>query len=232
MLRSLAPLCLLSLLAACAGPGTTTPENPGVSFPVHVAEGTGDPADVDAPTGSPAPDPKGTNPKAASATPPVKVAPPPPADPAAEQRRKYGSLPDPTPLSLASQWELELEYEHGKLTLAQATKREFDAPRTTPRQMGRFAVELWIGNELIDRVRFDIPLVAPPAEKQGTRPLHAPVALDRGVRTRQTVLVPDSPRATRALLIDRASGSETSLPWPPDRPLGPGSEAAAAKTSR
>lgn len=125
-----------------------------------------------------------------------------------------------------------MEYEQGKLALAQATKREFDAPRTTPRQMGRFAVELWIGNELIDRVRFDIPLVAAPAAKQTTQSLHAPVALDRGVRTRQTVLVPDSPRATQALLIDRATGNETALPWPPDRPLGPDTEAAAAKTSR
>jgi len=230
MLRCLAPLCLLSLLSlptACAGPGTTTPENPGVSFPVSVAEGKGDPESA------PAPDPNAADPKATAASPPAKpVPPPPPPDPAAEQRRKYGSLPDPTPLSLRSQWELELEYEQGKLALVEATKREFDAPRITPRQMGRFAVELWIGNELIDRVRFDIPLVTPPAEKQATQALHAPVALDRGVRTRQTVLVPDSPRATRALLIDRASGSETPLPWPPDRPLGPGSEAAAAKTSR
>jgi len=168
--------------------------------------------------------------QAVAPTQPAPPAPPPP-DPAAEQRRKYGSLPDPSPLALASQWELQLEYDQGKLALAGATKREFDTPRTTPRQMGRFAVELWIGQELIDRVRFDFPLLSPPAEKETTRALHAPVTLDRGVRTRQTVLVPDSPRATRAVLIDRASGSETPLPWPPDRPLGPG-ETAAAKTSR
>jgi len=217
MTRLLAPLCLLAILAACAGPGTTTPENPGVSFPVAVAEGSGDPESVQTASGAPAPPPE----------PPR----PPPPDPVAEHRRKYGSLPDPTPLSMTSQWELELEYDRGKLALANATKREFGAPQTTPRQMGRFAVELWIGNELIDRVRFDFPLVEYPKPKPETRPLHAPVTLENGVLTRQTVLVPNSPRATRALLIDRASGDTTALPWPPDRPIGPGEDAATAKSS-
>lgn len=216
--RCVAALCLSGLAAACTGPAKTTPENPGVQFPTALGEGSGDPQPP-AKTASGAP------------APPLAQPPKPPPDPAAEHRRKYGSLPDPTPLSLTSQWELELEYDQGKLALAAATKRELEAPRTTPRQMGRFAVELWIGHELIDRVRFDIPLVTAPTAKAETKPLRAPVALDAGVRARQTVLVPNSPRATRALLVDRASGSETPLPWPPDRPLGPGAEEAAAKTS-
>lgn len=205
---------------ACSGPAKTTPENPGVAFPTALGEGSGDPKST-AKSASPAP----------SSAHPAPPATEPPPDPAAEHRRKYGSLPDPTPLSLKSQWELELEYDQGKLALAGATKRELAAPRTTPRQMGRFAVELWIGNELIDRVRFDIPLVAAPTPKSETRPLRAPVTLDAGVRARHTVLIPNSPRATRALLVDRASGSETPLPWPPDRPLGPDVEEAPAKTS-
>lgn len=212
-----APLCLLGVLAACAGSGTTTPENPGVSFPVAVAEGSGDP------------EPPQT--AGSAAAPPREPPPPPPPDPASEHRRKYGSLPDPTPLSLTSQWELELEYDRGKLGLATATKREFGAPVTTPRHMGRFAVELWIGNELIDRVRFDFPLVEHPKPKSETRPLHAPVTLEDSMLTRQTVLVPNSPRATRALLIDRASGDTTPLPWPPDRPIGPGEDETTAKSS-
>ncbi|HEY6725263.1 MAG TPA: hypothetical protein VI197_14610 [Polyangiaceae bacterium] len=205
-------------MVGCTGPAKTTPENPGVAFPTALGEGSGDP-------------------QAASDAPPLTARRPaekraePPSDPAAEHRRKYGSLPDPTPLSLTSQWELELEYDQGKLALAAATKRELDAARTTPRQMGRFAVELWIGHELIDRVRFDFPLVTAPAAKPGARSLRTPVTFDAGVRARQTVLVPNSPRATRAVLVDRASGSETALPWPPDRPLGPDQEAAAAKTS-
>src|SRR6188508_1950203 len=127
MMRRLAPWCVATLLVACAGPGTQTPENPGVAFPVSLGEGKGDPksaASVTAPTAAP------------SAQPPVA----PPRDPAAEQRRKHGSLPDPTPLSLTSQWELELEYDHGKLALASANARQFNTPQTTPRRMGRFAV--------------------------------------------------------------------------------------------
>lgn len=207
------------LVLACGGPAKTTPENPGVAFPTALGEGSGDP---EAASGAPAP-------PLASPRRPAESHVEPPPDPAAEHRRKYGSLPDPTPLSLASQWELELEYDGGKLRLASATQRELEAPRTTPRQMGRFAVELWIGHELIDRVRFDIPLVTPPPPTSQARALTTPVTFDAGVRARQTVLVPNSPRATRALLVDRASGSETALPWPPDRPFGPGE--AAAKTS-
>ncbi|HEU5074092.1 MAG TPA: hypothetical protein VFU02_07960 [Polyangiaceae bacterium] len=189
-----------------------------MTFPMALGEGSGDPESA------------GTETKAAKPAAPETPAAPPP-DPAAERRRKYGSLPDPTPLSLSSQWELELEYDQGKLALAAATPRELDTPRTTPRQMGRFAVELWIGHELIDRVRFDFPLVAAPTQQPAKQPLRGAVTLDQGVRARQTVLVPNSPRATRALLIDRASGNETPLPWPPDRPLGPGTDEPAAKAS-
>lgn len=200
---------LLGAALGCSGPATQTPENPGVAFPTSLGEGTGE-----------------SEPRApASESPPVaesaRAPDAPPESEASERRRKYGSLPDPVPLSLQSQWELTLRYDGGRLSLGAARRRSFDLPVTTPRRMGRFAVELWIGNELIDRVRFDFPLVVDPEPPSQQRDLNEPVRFDPGTKSTHTLLVPDSPRATRALIVDRASGTEIPLPWPPDRPLGP-----------
>lgn len=203
MIHSAARPCLLFLLlSACAGPAAQTKENPGVAFPVAVAEGSGDPE----------PPPRSQPPTTPE---------PAPVDPAAERRMKYGSLPDPTPLAVATQWEVEVRYDRGALSVVSATKRTFPEPQVTPRRMGRFAVELWIGHELIDRVRFDFPLVGAPRPESKVQDLSAPVRLDDTITVSQTLLVPNSERATRAVLVDRATGKETPFAWPPDRPDGP-----------
>jgi hypothetical protein len=80
--------------------------------------------------------------------------------------------------------------------------------------MGRFAIELWVGEELVERVRFDFPLLASPKESDGT----SAVGLDAGLVTSQKVLVPASDRARRAVLVDRTNGKEQALPWPPITP--------------
>ena len=194
----------LAFLTACSGPATTTTNNPGVAFPMHLAEGEGDAEQPLEPT-PPKPKPKAT----------------PDLDPKAQHRAKYGSLPDPEPLSSKTQWELELSYEHGDIRLSSAARREFATPVTTARRMGRFAVELWIGHELIERVRFDFPLVMNEPAAAGPRGLAEPVRFDANTSSVQTLLIPDASRATRALVVDRATGQETELPWPPDRPQGP-----------
>jgi hypothetical protein len=100
--------------------------------------------------------------------------------------------------------------------------RVFDVPRVTPRRMGRYAIELWIGRELIDRVRFDFPLLAAEPVPSGPRkPLEQPPSLAAGADVTSEVLVPDNPRATRAVLVDRATGETQVLPWPPDAPIDP-----------
>jgi hypothetical protein len=89
-------------------------------------------------------------------------------------------------------------------------------PVATARRVGRFAVELWIGRELVDRVRFDFPLLAgegaPP--EGARRPLH-PAPSMGGVESHERVRVPDSDRATYAVLVDRLAGTSQPLEWPP-----------------
>lgn len=132
------------------------------------------------------------------------------------------SAPDPEALRQARQFEYSIKYANGKVSVANVRGVRFPQPVVTARNMGRFAIELWIGHELVERVRFDFPLVAAEEVPHGKRhPLREPPSFAAGVVATQTVLVPASERATRAILLDRATGKKEELPWPPDAPLGP-----------
>lgn len=84
------------------------------------------------------------------------------------------------------------------------------------RRIGRFAFELWLGAELIERIRFDFPLLAAEVPRQGQRrSLHEEPSFAPGARVSRRLQVPASARATRAQILDRATGRATPLPWPP-----------------
>jgi hypothetical protein len=203
-------MLLLFVPVACAGaksPDSPPPEGPMLSFPVSIAEGEGDG------DGDEARSPDAGRRAVAEAVPEK----PPPQ-----------SAPDPEPLRLARQWEYEVVYDHGKLSVAGVRVMRFDKPIVTARRMGRYALELWIGHELVDRVRFDFPLLAAEEPAHPRRPLHEPPSLAAGTRASQRVLVPASPRATRAVLVDRATGETRDLPWPPDAPIASAAAEAAA----
>lgn len=136
-------------------------------------------------------------------------------EPMAEPAKRSTSPPDPEPLRQAEQYEYTFEYDSGRARFVGVRALRFDDPVVTPRKMGRFAVELWVGAELVDRVRFDFPLLAaedPPPKKR--RPLDEPPSLTSGV-LKATVLVPAAVRARRAVLVDRGTERETELDWPP-----------------
>jgi hypothetical protein len=151
------------------------------------------------------------------------------AKPALERRTsQHGTLPDPRPLALRRQWEYTVLSDRGTVRVEAVSERLFERPRETARQMGRYAIELWRGHELIERVRFDFPLLAAePVAETGPKRLNAPPSFAAGSRLRRVVLVPASPRAARAVLVDRATGNALGLPWPPDARPAP-----AAATAR
>ncbi len=196
MLRSLLPALAL-VLTACGAARNPDPKEPtpGLVFPAHFAEGENQPD------------------KEVKAHP--KPAQPPPPEP-------KGSQPDPEPLRQAQQYEFVVAYDQGKVSVASVQPLTFPQPVVTARRMGRFAIELWIGRELIERVRFDFPLTGADDPKgDGPQPLAAPPNLGSGVSAKQKVLVPAAARARRALLVDRATGEAKDIPWPPDRPPEP-----------
>ena len=203
---------LLCLLAACAEGhyATVEPGHPAFVVPHHIAEGKGE--GTDPPLRATSASPGSSGPPAAPASAPHLSA----------RAPLSGSAPDPEPLLMAEQWQYQLLYQNGMPSVESAHQQILPRPMPTPRRMGRFALELWIGHELIDRVRFDFPLIA--AEEQPgvtRRPLHDAPSLAPHAIARIRVSLPASPRATRLVLVDRATEKSQELPWPPDRPSLP-----------
>lgn len=187
-----ASISWLFLAAACSGQqGPALSESsPGLVFATPIAEGKGD-----GETPAPAPKPSATAPASTLEAP-----------------------PDPEPLRQREQYEYTFAYQDGRVSVANVRPVVYEQPIVTARRMGRFAVELWVGKELIERVRFDFPLVAAeePA-KPGPAPLHAAPSLTSRSTFTAVVLVPQASRTRRAVLVDRATGREELLAFPPSR---------------
>jgi hypothetical protein len=125
--------------------------------------------------------------------------------------------PDPLPLSERRQWLVDLRWDRGDVWLLGTDRSDMPTPRETPRTMGRFALELYEGPTLVERVRFNFPLLGAEPEDAGGEQLPS---LSQKLRTRVGVLFPATSRGTRLELVDRGSGTRWSLPWPPLEALG------------
>ena len=181
-----------------------------MTFPSHFGEGEGQGdggvplRGATAPSGSAAP--RGA---------PVGEAVPP--GPAARTSGDSGHFdPDPAPLVTARAWEYDLRYARGALSVAGVRPVDLPKPVPTVRRMGRFALELRVGPVLVERVRFDFPLLAADSPPEGPkRPLHAEPRFSPGAETSVRVLLPREDRSTSAAVIDRLTGDVVKLPWPP-----------------
>jgi hypothetical protein len=130
-----------------------------------------------------------------------------------------GYPPDPPPLVTRQQWSLRLGYRSGQVSLRGARRVELAKPASTPRVFGRFALELYVGKELVDRVRFDFPLLGADelvSAGGGIAADNRSPAFAPGLATQATIQVPRSDRPTRAAIVDRATGTVWPLPWPLD----------------
>jgi hypothetical protein len=125
-----------------------------------------------------------------------------------------GYAPDPTPLVTRHQWVIDLRYRSGNVTYGGARRVELPSATATPRMMGRFAIELYVGRQLLDRVRFDFPLLGADELAGAPRRWDSPPSFERKLSTQAAVMIPHSERATRAILVDRATGNAWMLPWP------------------
>lgn len=219
-------LCLsaapLAVVACSSARYSTEPGAATLVVPARFAEGKGDPSAR--PTASVAPSAAAS----ASAAPSASAS----AEPAAPPLTP-SSAPDPTPLRLAEQVEYELELRDGNITVVSVKPVKLAEPIVTPRRVGRYAIELSIGHELIDRLRFDFPATAADDPQLGPKKLlNAPLTLSQHAVGHLKLLVPQSPRVRRAALVDRARESATELEWPlppPPPPAAPSSAAPPAK---
>jgi hypothetical protein len=126
-----------------------------------------------------------------------------------------GYAPDPAAQPSNKQWVFEVAYTKGKTSIPGARPVLLERPAATARRMGRFAIELYVGKELLDRIRFDVPLTGDAPDKRSGRLFPRPT-FDEGVTTRVRVQMADNPRATYAKLIDRQTGAEQRFSWPPE----------------
>jgi len=129
--------------------------------------------------------------------------------------------PDPPPMSERMQWVFDLRWDRGEIYLLEVHKVDMGTPHVTPRVMGRFALELFEGPTLIERVRFDFPMLggAPEPTDGGLR---SQTRFEPKLKTRIGVLFPATSRGTKLELWDRARDVRVALPWPPrEGPAGP-----------
>jgi hypothetical protein len=192
-LRLLGTGLCFALLACSPARYSNQPGGPTLVLPGRFAEGSPEPAA-----------------SSSVATPPSASAPASPPSPAVAASK----LPDPTPLQMAEQVEYDLELAAGKIRAVSIKPVTLPSAVVTPRRLGRWAIELSIGNELIERVRFDFPGTAADEPVPGRKKLNAPLDLSSRAVARIKLLVPHSPRVRRALLVDRAMNSVTELEWP------------------
>jgi hypothetical protein len=129
---------------------------------------------------------------------------------------------DPQPMTERSQWVFDLRWDRGDVWLLGVQPLELTTPRETPRVMGRFALELFEGAALLERTRFDFPLLGAPVAGDGGRT--AP-SFSQNLRTRIGVVFPATSRGTRLELWDRATNRRWSLPWPPAQPASAANDA-------
>jgi hypothetical protein len=128
----------------------------------------------------------------------------------------HGYPPDPPPLSERARWQYEVRYDRGVISANAPELECLDRPLPSARRIGRFAFELWLGAELIERIRFDFPLLAAEVPRQRERqPLREEPSFAPGARVSLRLQVPASTRATRAQILDRATGRATPVSWPP-----------------
>lgn len=118
---------------------------------------------------------------------------------------------DPPPSMTRRKWTYDVRLQRGRLSAATPTAVDRGRPVATPRYAGRFAIELFVGSVLLDRVRFNLPLV-----DGGAWAADEPTSvISKKLNTHKIVEVPDLDRATRAELVDGATGERHRLVWPP-----------------
>ena len=134
-------------------------------------------------------------------------------------RSRY-EAPDPPALRSRNQWELTLVYRHGDLALASSRRVRYEQPVATPRRTGRFVAELLRGNTVVERVRFNFPLLGASPSTGASDKYFSSVGFEKKLTVTYGVMLPDTPRASRLLVRDRITGKSFTVPWPPKPAVG------------
>lgn len=114
--------------------------------------------------------------------------------------------PDPVPLLTRSIYLLGVRFDRGEVRLERVRHETLPTPTALPRTFGRFAVELYVGPTLLERTRFDFPLIHDDSRASDT--------YERGLSVLVDVRVPDSDRPNRLEIWDRATDRRWTYRYP------------------
>jgi|GEM_PF-2915990 len=141
---------------------------------------------------------------------PKPAAKPKPPEPVLEE-----DTPDPPAKSSNKQLIFHLKMDHQVLSVERVERSELKEERVTPRRYGRFSLEAFRGEELVERLRFDFPLLG------DTR--SALDEVEPGLVTSVQVEFPELEDVTLLRVVDRKSRKKMELSVP-----APGEGAASA----
>ena len=130
----------------------------------------------------------------------------------ATQLATTADLPDPPAASYSEFVHYELQFSRGDVSVLSVESFRPQNPMIAERRMGRFAFELFVGSELLERVRFDFPLL-------GATTQHETDPLESGLTTQVRVQIPNVLRATTARVLDRKTRRVVEIAWPPQAPV-------------
>jgi hypothetical protein len=147
---------------------------------------------------------------AADAEPPRRLKYPTKARP--RPRVVSSELPDPAPLCEKGRYRIDVRWD--KETPSILTVNTVDNEKAEPveRWAGRFALELFEHGVLIERARFNFPMLG--ASRQ-ERAKSMAAAIDANLSSTTEVAFPATSRGDRFELRDRATGKRWQLAWPP-----------------
>lgn len=115
--------------------------------------------------------------------------------------------PDPTPLISDAIFVLKVKYDKGHVTITKVRHEKLPAKAAVDRRFGRFAAELYSGPTLIERIRFDFPLINDDTV--------ATEIYEKGLTVDVEVKIPDSDRPNKLEIWDRANDKRWKFDYPP-----------------
>jgi hypothetical protein len=117
--------------------------------------------------------------------------------------------PDPDPLSTRSVFVIDLRFDQGTPTVDRIHRAVLSAPMQVRTFFGRFAIELYSGPVLLQRVRFDFPLIGDTESPS--------FAYEQTISSSTQVTISDSERPNRLVILDRATERRWAFAYPPVR---------------
>ncbi len=132
-------------------------------------------------------------------------------------RKGRSELPDPSPLSAKRLHRMVIKWDKNAPALRDVNVVDLSKSQVSERWAGRFALELFERGVLIERVRFNFPMLGAELREGGKS---VATSIDANVATTAEVSFPAVDRGDKLELRDRATGRRWSLAWPP-RPEEP-----------